>query len=283
MAFTVIESRVEGKYGDASRCEDALVMTPDFVAVIDGATSKVPPIDGKTSGRWAAELLVAVITSLPREATLTQFVDCANASFQTFYRDRHLLQQAITAPEYRLTASVALYSDARQEVWSVGDCRLRIGDACFLQEKAVDKRLSQKRAAAIEEYLSQGGAFDTLFTHDVGRIAIAGDLRDQLQAQNNPSAEEAYGVIDGFPPYTPDVHCYRVPVATSLVLTTDGYPSPLPTLSEAERYLEEILRDDPLCFRLYSSTKGKYAGNKSFDDRAYVRLQIGDDSTMPVR
>ena len=39
MAFTVIESRVEGKYGDAFRCEDALVVTPDFAAVIDGATS----------------------------------------------------------------------------------------------------------------------------------------------------------------------------------------------------------------------------------------------------
>lgn len=111
----------------------------------------------------------------------------------------------------RLTASVAVYSDARREVWSVGDCRLRLGDTVFMPEKAVDVRLAGKRAAAIEAYLAQGGSPDALRVHDVGRMAIASELREpSLSAQNNPKLPEAYGVIDGFTPYAADVHCYRV-------------------------------------------------------------------------
>lgn len=283
MAFTVIESRVEGKYGDASRCEDALVVTPDFAAVIDGATSKVPlAFDGKTTGRWAAELLVGVVASLPREATLSQFVDRANACLLSFYRSRQILQKTISEPEYRLAASVAVYSDARREVWSVGDCRVRIGEKTYLHEKSVDARLSGKRASAIECYLARGGELDALLVHDVGRMAIADDLRRQLRAQNNPSHDEAYGVIDGYPPYAPDVRCYRIPAATSLVLATDGYPLPLPTLSEAERYLDDVLREDPFCFRRYKSTKGKGAQQCSFDDRAYLRLLVSGEPAADV-
>ena len=36
--------------------------------------------------------------------------------------------------------------------------------------------------------------------------------------------------------------------------------------------LQDLLEQDPMCFRLYPSTKGVKPGNVSFDDRAYCRI-----------
>lgn len=275
MAFTVVEQALVGKVADSSSCEDALVITPGFAAVIDGATSKSPlRFSGKTTGRVAAELLCEVVATLPVDATLDKFVAETGERFIEFYRHNGILERVTVDPSCRLAASVAVYSDVRREVWSVGDCRVRIADKVFMHEKAVDVRLAGKRAAAIEAYLSQGSSLDALRVHDVGRMAIENELREQLSAQNNPGVPEAYGVIDGFTPYAADVHCYRVEPGSEVVLSTDGYPLPLSTLSAAEHYLGEILRDDPLCFRRYKSTKGRYDGYLSFDDRAYVRLRV---------
>lgn len=142
----------------------------------------------------------------------------------------------------------------------------------YIPEKSVDLRLAQKRAEMIERYLSQGGNLDNLIFEDVGRKTIEEDLRRQMFAQNNPSSIDAYGVIDGFTPYNPDVRCYEISVGTEVILTTDGYPYLYLTLEESERYLRMILQEDPLCFRQYKATKGKGVGQSSFDDRAYIRL-----------
>lgn len=268
MSFTIIEQSVVGKYGDASRCEDALVITPFFAAVVDGATSKCDlSFDGKTTGRLASELLSGVIRSLPYDATMSEFIDEANRVFMDFYCRNGLRERVVSEPQCRLSASVAIYGDTRREVWTVGDCRLRIGDEMYIPEKSVDLRLAQKRAEMIERYLSQGGNLDNLIFEDVGRKTIEEDLRRQMFAQNNPSSIDAYGVIDGFTPYNPDVRCYEISVGTEVILTTDGYPYLYLTLEESERYLRMILQEDPLCFRQYKATKGKGVGQSSFDDR----------------
>jgi sugar/nucleoside kinase (ribokinase family) len=58
------------------------------------------------------------------------------------------------------------------------------------------------------------------------------------------------------------------------VLATDGYPFLRPTLQESEKRLEEVTTGEPLCMRLFKPTKGLQGGNLSFDDRAYLRLDI---------
>ena len=60
-----------------------------------------------------------------------------------------------------------------------------------------------------------------------------------------------------------------------IVLASDGYPVLKPTLQQSEQELERIMKDDPQCCRLYESTKGLKPGNKSFDDRTYVRFRVG--------
>ena len=57
-----------------------------------------------------------------------------------------------------------------------------------------------------------------------------------------------------------------------IVLASDGYPRLMPTLRESEKELECLLAEDPLCIGDNIATKGLKVGQKSFDDRSYIRL-----------
>lgn len=86
-----------------------------------------------------------------------------------------------------------------------------------------------------------------------------------------------YAAVDGFP--IPDSGIVVEPIpneTTSVALASDGYPFLQPSLSDAEVRLADLLQRDPLLFRAYKATKGLVAGNVSFDDRAYVKVQLGN-------
>lgn len=58
----IIESFLQGKYNDASRCEDALFISDDGVAVIDGATAKAHTVRHQTTlGKMAAQRIKAAL------------------------------------------------------------------------------------------------------------------------------------------------------------------------------------------------------------------------------
>jgi glycerophosphoryl diester phosphodiesterase len=45
-------------------------------------------------------------------------------------------------------------------------------------------------------------------------------------------------------------------------------------LAETERVLAQTIETDPLCYKIYKSTKGVVEGNISFDDRTYLRIKV---------
>ena len=92
-------------------------------------------------------------------------------------------------------------------------------------------------------------------------------IKTMLEGQNR-----LYAVIDGTPIYMPGTRL--VSVRCSAVLASDGYPTLLPTLRDTEKALAKQLADDPQNIRSFVATKGLVEGNKSFDDRAYVRLTV---------
>ncbi len=80
-------------------------------------------------------------------------------------------------------------------------------------------------------------------------------------------------VIDGSTPiYMPGTRI--ITAAHSVVLASDGYPTLLPTLRESEEALAKHLATDPQNITDFVATKGLVEGNVSFDDRAYVSLNI---------
>lgn len=275
----VIESKIEGKKSPES-CEDGLVVTADFIAVIDGSTSKTPHhlSPDMKNGRYAMVLISEYIQhELKPESTVEDFCEGVTSYiYNEVYRQQGIEEQMQAHPEERLTASAILYSKAKNEVWMVGDCQAIIDGKLYENNKPFEDIVARRRV----ELIRQG------FTPQEARKTIEPLLiQAMLEGQN-----KTYTVIDGFPIYQKGVKVVSLnapqknvetDVADSLplptkeiVLASDGYPFLKPTLTESEEALAHLLAYDPQCTHEFIATKGIVVGNKSFDDRTYIRFQI---------
>ena len=279
----VIESKIEGKKSPES-CEDGLVVTADFIAVIDGSTSKTPHhlSPDMKNGRYAMVLISEyILHELKPESTVEDFCEGVTSYiYNKVYHQQGIEEQMQAHPEERLTASAILYSKARNEVWMVGDCQAIIDGKLYENNKPYEEEIARKRV----ELIRQG------FTSQEARKAIEPLLiQAMLDGQN-----KTYAVIDGFPIYqdgvkvvslnapqkkveqrvSTDVSETLAHSAREIVLASDGYPFLKPTLAESEEALVHLIARDPQCTHEFIATKGLVEGNKSFDDRTYVRFQI---------
>lgn len=275
----VIESKIEGKKSPES-CEDGLVVTADFIAVIDGSTSKTPHhlSPDMKNGRYAMVLISEYIQhELKPESTVEDFCEGVTSYiYNKVYRQQGIEEQMQAHPEERLTASAILYSKARNEVWMVGDCQANIDGKLYENNKPFEDIVARRRV----ELIRRG------FTPQEARKTIEPLLiQAMLEGQN-----KTYTVIDGFPIYQKGVKVVSLnapqknvetDVADSLplptkeiVLASDGYPFLKPTLAESEEALAHLLAYDPQCTHEFIATKGIVVDNKSFDDRTYIRFQI---------
>lgn len=275
----VIESKIEGKKSPES-CEDGLVVTADFIAVIDGSTSKTPHhlSPDMKNGRYAMVLISEYIQhELKPESTVEDFCEGVTSYiYNKVYRQQGIEEQMQAHPEERLTASAILYSKAKNEVWMVGDCQAIIDGKLYENNKPFEEIVARRRV----ELIRQG------FTPQEARKTIEPLLiQAMLEGQN-----KTYTVIDGFPIYQKGMKVVSLnapqknvetDVADSLplptkeiVLASDGYPFLKPTLTESEEALAHLLAYDPQCTHEFIATKGIVVGNKSFDDRTYIRFQI---------
>ena len=118
------ESFICGKH-TAADCEDGIVCTPNFVAVIDGSTSKTPFRLDPTmkNGRFAMLLIRNYIRQMAAEATLEEFCQGITSRIAEEYAERGISERMVAHPEERLTASAIVYSEHRKEVWMGGDCQ----------------------------------------------------------------------------------------------------------------------------------------------------------------
>lgn len=261
----ILEQFVMGHAPDPALCEDEVVVTNDFAAVIDGATTKVRArIGGITSGKLAAVTLAEEIRRLPALASAIEAI----AQLSSALAGRIAHEALAEAP----SASVALYSSKRREVWLVGDCQVLIGDSLLTGGKEVDRISADARAEFLEARLLHGDSVEELQASDPGRQFLMPLLKLQPVFRNRPPSHRfSYGALDGQD--VPDAFI-QVFAAQSgpIVLATDGYPALRPSLNESELELVRLLAADPLLIRDFRSTKGLRPGNVSFDDRAYVRL-----------
>ena len=140
----------------------------------------------------------------------------------------------------------------------VGDCQAIIDGKYYDNSKPYEHEIAMQRATLIKNGMAPKEA----------RRAIEPQLiKAMLEGQNRQ-----YAVIDGTPIYMPGTHI--ITAAHSVVLASDGYPTLLPTLRESEEALAKHLATDPQNITDFVATKGLMEGNVSFDDRAYVSLNI---------
>lgn len=275
MTYRIIEQSSIGKRDDAHN-EDGWIATADYVAVVDGSTSKGSLSYGdKSSGRIAMEIILEGIKNLRHNCTIRDAANELSAKIDAYYLSHDIVKEVQDHPENRLTASVVIYSVARQEVWQIGDCPCRIDNAIYENPKYWEQPLAQTRALFLEKELVEGKSIVELQLKDTGREYILPLLRYSMIYQNNEEEQNyGYGVLDGFPIANRFLRKYSAIGAREIVLCSDGYLHIFPTLSQCEQYNKDYLEKDPLCIREHKMTKGVEIGNLSFDDRTYIRLQI---------
>ncbi len=286
----IIESCIIGKKSQEA-CEDGMVVTDDFIAVIDGSTSKTPKHlnPDMKNGRYAMMLISEYIREeLKTDASVDEFCQGVTAYiYNKVYEKLGVEERLKEHPEERLTASAILYSRTRNEVWMVGDCQAIIAGKLYENGKPYEEKIARKRVELIEQGLSSAEA-----RKQIEPLLI----KAMLSGQN-----QTYTVIDGFPIYREGVKVVSVsdscsvqdsvpasdsvpcsdsasasdtiPSSSSeIVLASDGYPFLKPTLAASEAALAEQIANDPQNIHSFIATKGIVEGNKSFDDRTYIRF-----------
>jgi hypothetical protein len=288
----IIESSIIGKKSPEA-CEDGMVVTDDFIAVIDGSTSKTPKHlnPDMKNGRYAIMLISEYIREeLKADASVDDFCQGVTVYiYNKVYEKLGVEERLKEHPEERLTASAILYSRTRNEVWMVGDCQAIIDGKLYENGKPYEQEIARKRVELIEQGLSPAEA-----RKQIEPLLIEAMLSGQNQT---------YPVIDGFPIYREGVKVVSVsdscsvqdsvPASDSvpcsdsvsasgtffvssseIVLASDGYPFLEPTLAASEAALAEQIANDPQNIHSFIATKGIVEGNKSFDDRTYIRFSF---------
>ena len=294
----IIESSIIGKKSPEA-CEDGMVVTDDFIAVIDGSTSKTPKHlnPDMKNGRYAMMLISEYIREeLKADVSVDDFCQGVTAYiYNKVYEKLGVEERLKEHPEERLTASAILYSRTRNEVWMVGDCQAIIDGKLYENGKPYEEKIARKRVELIEQGLSPAEA-----RKQIEPLLIEAMLSGQNQT---------YTVIDGFPIYREGVKVVSVsdscsvqdsvPASNSIpasdsvpcsdsvsasgtflvssseiVLASDGYPFLEPTLAASEAALAEQIANDPQNIHSFIATKGIVEGNKSFDDRTYIRFSV---------
>lgn len=276
----VRESFVAAKSGRDEDCEDGIVVTDAFAAVVDGATDKGSlRFDDMTPGRFAMRACLEAVRALdPRSDA-----ESAVAHLTSVLADRI---PSGAPSSVGPTAVAAIYSASRKEIWS-------IGDVSFWHEglpadtdrfkKVVDRYAAEIRGAITTAILASGEDPEKVAVNDPGRAAIRSILENQGVFKNNPRAGKwAYPALDGTPIHRDMITVTPVPShLDEIILASDGYPAIFPTLQETEQHLARLLEEDPLCIGPLAGTKGVLPGNESFDDRSYLRISVRSPARLP--
>lgn len=185
------------------------------------------------------------------------------------YKEHGLLDRLAEHATERLTSSAIVYSRNHEEVWMVGDCQCLIDGVFYDNPKPRENEIATMRANYISTELKHGKTIQNLMMEDTGRERILPTLIDSCQYQNI-----SYATIDGFNIPMDKVKTIDTKNHYEIVLASDGYPFLCTSLRESEEMLKAQLNSDPLCIDTYKATKGLKNGNKSFDDRAYIRFKL---------
>lgn len=271
----IIEQNLTPK-SPKKKSEDGIVVTDDFIAVIDGSTSKSELRHSlfRSNGRQCMRLVSRYLRHAPKNISCTAFCRGITAYIRKHYR-RSQLEHLALHPEDRMCASAIIFSRVSREVWMIGDCQCLLSPivggkpqapTLYENPKPYEQLLAEERAAIISSMTDTS----QLLQHDTARDQIIPRMKEAMRGENI-----TYAVIDGFP--IPQQHVRVITLdfrPWEIVLASDGYPVLCPTLQESEERLAWQRANDPLNIGTFKATKAFMQGNDSFDDRAYIRFRV---------
>lgn len=267
--YEILDVFSESKSGVEDKNEDGFVINGEYIAVIDGATSKSGmTFGGKTGGQLAKDAIIQTIRSLQGGEVCSEVF----AKIQ-----KALVEQLPVEKCEAISASAAIYSVSRKEIWSIGDCQILVDKKPVNTRKEVDGVLASARALAINALLQSGMTEEDLIEQDRAREMILPFLKLQRHLENKSCPYGYSALNNSFADYgklASSALVMDVAGNREIVLASDGYLVLRETLAESEKVLIGILERDPLCYKEVISTKGILKPNKSFDDRTYIRFVV---------
>lgn len=275
--MNVVEKFLMGKYGDDNLCEDAICVSNNFIAIIDGVTSHSNfRYNNKKLGKVISEILMEAIPKIDEKFNCYQAIDFLNDYIIDFYKKHGIFNEICDDAANQPAASVIIYSKYYRQIWLIGDCMALYGNNILENDLEVDKLYTKIRIMTIEYLLETGYTEEQLLEDDVSKKFNNLSKRQPYIRNKVFNSKYDYVVIDGF--NTPNrelVKCVDLPKdVTEIVFVSDGYRRPFNTLRESEEYLNHIRDVDPLCYKEFAYESGFSKSKKSYDDRAYIRFEI---------
>ncbi len=261
----ILEQFIMGKNEDQSLCEDGLFINDDFIAVFDGVTSKSSrTFGGKTGGKSAMEKALETMSVMPYNIEAKELFEKINSAVLSLYNGESTGEAAVCG---------IVFSRHKKQIWSLGDCQCRINSKYYAHEKEVDTLLAYVRALVLELSRIEGTTDEELLQNDIGREFILPILKKQHLLANSDS-RFSYAVLNGTPFDGNKIEIHTVNEGDTVILASDGYPFLFASLEQCENELNRIIKENPLCDKDYKSTKGISSGNKSFDDRTFIKFTV---------
>lgn len=259
----IVEAASFSKTADEADNEDAFVITDEYVAVIDGVSSIEPGSSDLSPGRIAAQTLVEAIRDLRGPMEPEQIV-----------KHMHAAIAEVSGDHGSVAATCAVLDIESQRVIRVGDVRLGIGGAFDNPLTLWEDDAALARAALLRCHLARGTTVDDLRGDDPGQRMILPLMRESVHLRNRDDEPYGFGVIDGTGTPSDFVGVFRATTDTEVVLATDGYITPMPTLADSEARLKGAIESDPLRVGPPGGLAGVMPGHASFEDRTYVRVRF---------
>jgi hypothetical protein len=261
----LIEQFTQGKTGDDSLNEDALIVTPHFKGIADGATDfRGRRIGGISSGRFASLRVAADVSLLDPEMTAFEAVPVLTREFG------RALERA-GATDARPSTALLLYSERREEIW-------RIADSPFMIDGVENQRpiptigpLTEFRRLLHAVHEANGATEEELLKNDPA-TALWAQAFPRGEAIVNRPGPFGFGMINGDPVPEAFIEVHAAHGAREVVLASDGCLKLFNTLAETLDHLRGATARDPRMVREYPQVKGVKPGAAWFDDTSYMRL-----------
>ncbi len=258
----VVEAASFSKTGDETLNEDAYTVEEGVIAVFDGETNKGEPVI-PTPGRRAALALAEAASNLPLACDPITIVK--------------ILQEAVarvSGPDPS-TAAVGAVLDIRSRLLTrVGDVTVGIDGKFHSQRKLLDEVAAASRAALLRTHLLAGCTLDELRAQDPGRQMILPLLMAGFAWRNRVESDYGFPSLDGGTTPAKMIDVFEIPAGAEVIVATDGYCDPQPTLRQSEEVLACSIAEDPLRLGPPPGTKAVLPDHVSFDDRTYVRVRL---------
>lgn len=266
---TVLEAFDQGKLIDRNYSEDRTVIGQNAIGILDGARGPL-----FRNEEFITDLMNAAVhflTALDAKADPYDVVAQHTKLVRTFKQEAG----APTPASHTGGFVFCIVHPERREIWRLGDCGYGIDGQVRPTGIRAETVGANQRALVIRSQFVQGLSVSDVMAHADYDDLISAHVDAQMYFANKTSDEYGCGVINGDPVPEQFIEIEPIPAgAREIAITSDGYPSPLATLADAEQLLDRCLREDPLCIGSNLGRKGLGHGRQSYDDRSYIRIKL---------